>query len=147
MVVAKTVLLLTQQVVFGKIIVKSSVQYLFKYFWKVCQNWYRSVISTNFAISRLEGISLSPDLIANRFHIKLHILSPHSIRTKKMHYVTKSPFCEGNPKHTFLHQKHQFLCWKFFHLQWVYSKVYITTEDLAHKLIHLMLLNAHADFI
>jgi len=32
MVVAKTVLLLTQQVVFGKIIVKSSVQYLFKNF-------------------------------------------------------------------------------------------------------------------
>jgi len=31
MVVAKTVFLLTQQVVFGKII-KSSVQYLFKYF-------------------------------------------------------------------------------------------------------------------
>jgi len=40
MVVAKTVFLLTQQVVFGKII-KSSVQYLFKYFWKLCQNWYR----------------------------------------------------------------------------------------------------------
>jgi len=32
MVVAKTVLLLTQQVAFGKIIVKSYVQYLFKDF-------------------------------------------------------------------------------------------------------------------
>jgi len=32
MVVAKTVLLLTQQVVFSKIIVKSFVQYLFKNF-------------------------------------------------------------------------------------------------------------------
>jgi len=35
MVAAKTVLLLTQQVVFGKIIVKSSVQHLFKNFLKV----------------------------------------------------------------------------------------------------------------
>jgi len=34
MVVAKTVLLLTQQIVFGKIIVESSVQYLFKNFEK-----------------------------------------------------------------------------------------------------------------
>jgi len=34
MVVAKTVLLLTQQVVFGKIIIKSYVQYLFKSFLK-----------------------------------------------------------------------------------------------------------------
>jgi len=32
MIVAKTVLLLTQQVVFGKIIVQSHVQYFFKYF-------------------------------------------------------------------------------------------------------------------
>jgi len=32
MVVAKTVLLLTQQVVFGKIIVQSYVQHFFKYY-------------------------------------------------------------------------------------------------------------------
>jgi len=38
MVVAKSVLLLTQQAVFGKIIVKSYIQYSFTNFGKVCWN-------------------------------------------------------------------------------------------------------------